>query len=150
MNNSPLLKDNFKSSFLQDTLGNSGSENCSETGLNCPLSRGGGSSGDRDRGDAEDLIQQGRSHGIGQSQIGHSSHHGALHALAHASQSHLRRGADRDNNINSDESDDHVDGEISGGNVDDLLGGTIKKKSQVGNLIHISWYTSTKIAFYTL
>ena len=120
---------------MQDTLGNSGSENCSETGLNCPLSRGGGSSGDRDRGDAEDLIQQGRSHGIGQSQIGHSSHHGALHALAHASQSHLRRGADRDNNINSDESDDHVDGEIAGGNVDDLLGGTIKKKSQVGTFI---------------
>ena len=81
------------------------------------------------------MIQQGRSHGMGQSQIGHSTHHGALHALAHASQSHLRRGSDRDNNINSDESDDHVDGEISGGNVDDLLGGTIKKKSQVRTFI---------------
>ena len=78
------------------------------------------------------MIQQGRTHGLGQSQLGHSSHHGALHALAHASQSHLRRGADRDTNINSDESDEPVPGDITGGNVDDLLGGTIKKKSQVG------------------
>ena len=100
------------------------------------MSRGNGSNGDRT--DAEDLIQQqnGRSShaGMGQSQLGQSSHHGALHALAHASQSHLRRGTDRDNNINSDESDDHVDGDVggSGGNVDDLLGGTIKRKTQVG------------------
>ena len=110
-------------------MGNSGSENCSETGLNCPLSRGGGSSGDRDRGDAEDLIQQSRTHSMGPSQVGQSSRNGALHALAHASQSHLRRGTD--NNINSDESDDQVDGEVGGGNVDDLLGGTIKRKTQV-------------------
>ena len=106
--------------------------------MNCPLSRGGGSSGERDRGDAEDLIQQGRTHGLGQSQLGHSSHHGALHALAHASQSHLRRGNnDRDNNINSDESDEpNVVGDIAGGNVDDLLGGAVKKNSQVSVIHH--------------
>ena len=79
------------------------------------------------------LQQQGRYTGIGQSQIGQSSHHGALHALAHASQSHLRRGNnDRDNNLNSDESIDQTNiGDIGGGNVDDLLGGTIQRKSQV-------------------
>ena len=50
--------------------------------------------------------------------MGQTSHHGALHALAHASQSHIRRGTDRDTNINSEDSDDAVDGDIGGGNVD--------------------------------
>ena len=119
---------------LKDSLGNSGSENCSETGLNCPLSRGGGSNGDRDRGDNEDLLQpQGRSLGMGQSQLGPSSHHGALHALAHASQSHIRRGNDRDDNISGTESDEQINGDMRelGGNVDDVVGGTIKRKTQV-------------------
>ena len=63
--------------------------------------------------------------------MGQTSHHGALHALAHASQSHIRRGTDRDTNINSEDSDDAVDGDIGGGNVDDVIGGTIKRKTQV-------------------
>ena len=97
---------------------------------------GGGSSADRDRSDAEDLIQT-RSNTVathtiaGQGQMGQ---HGALHALAHASQSHLRT---RNNNIvekgidqlSNGDSDNQAD--LGGGNVDDVVCGTIKRKTQV-------------------